>query len=275
MVIWKAACQSGRLRTALLGGVALVGVPLTAFLLWAPAQGVFADDATDAASKAIGEDTANILGPDACSKCHAPAYKVWQGTHHFSADKTAPKSDLGKEIMKKLGGPALFKKRKDCTQCHVTMQGAADKAEPKWGISCESCHGAAAKWISIHNDKSKERAVRLGEAEKNGMCRPDKTYKLITNCMECHTVPNEDVINKGGHKTGRDFDPLVFSQGEVRHNFIGSPDNPEPSAERKRELYLIGQVLFLEYGIRGLAKATGDGEFAKAQSGRPAGSPEL
>ncbi|MBI3269842.1 MAG: hypothetical protein HYZ53_12525 [Planctomycetes bacterium] len=225
-------------------------------------------EADDAKARAIGEDPANILGPEACSKCHAPAYKVWQGTHHFAADKTAPRSELGKQILTKLGGPALFKKRKDCTQCHVTMQGAGDKAEPKWGISCESCHGAAAKWISIHNNKAMDRSARLIEAAKNGMCRPDRTYKVLTNCMECHTVPNEEVINKGGHAPGHDFDALVFSQGEVRHNFLGSPDNAAPTAGRKRELYLIGQVLFLEYGLRGLAKATVDGDFAKAQSGR-------
>ena len=39
-----------------------------------------------------------------------------------------------------------------CIQCHYTQQEVNGRAKAISGVSCESCHGAAADWMAIHND---------------------------------------------------------------------------------------------------------------------------
>ncbi len=100
------------------------------------------------------------------------------------------------------------------------------------------------------------------------MIRPSNLYDLAANCYSCHTVPNEKLVNVGGHPAGSKFELVRWSQGEVRHNVWYSDDNTEASLERRRELYIIGKMLDFEYALRGVAKATEGAEYAKAMAKR-------
>ena len=94
------------------------------------------------------------------------------------------------------------------------------------------------------------------------MIRPSSLYRLAKNCYSCHVVPQEDLVNKGGHPAGSAFELVSWSQGEVRHNTWHSKgkENVPASAARKRMLYLVGLGVELETGIaRG---RQGDGEKA-------------
>jgi hypothetical protein len=71
-------------------------------------------------------------------------------------------------------------------------------------------------------------------------------------------VPQEDLVNKGGHRAGSKFELVSWSQGEVRHNTWTSKgkENAVASAARKRMLYLVGLGVELETALRAIAKAT-------------------
>src|SRR5262249_421601 len=73
-----------------------------------------------------------------------------------------------------------------------------------------------------------------------------------------HTVPEEKLVNVGGHTAGSEFELVSWLQGEVRHNLQQSAGkvNTEASPARKRMLYVVGRSLDLEYSLRPLAKAT-------------------
>ena len=83
------------------------------------------------------------------------------------------------------------------------------------------------------------------------MIRPSSLYRLAKNCYSCHVVPQEDLVNKGGHPAGSAFELVSWSQGEVRHNTWHSKgkENVPASAARKRMLYLVGLGVELETGI--------------------------
>jgi hypothetical protein len=89
------------------------------------------------------------------------------------------------------------------------------------------------------------------------MIRPRSLYQLAKNCYGCHVVPQEDLVNKGGHKAGSAFELVSWSQGEVLHNtwFSKGKDNVPANAARKRMLYLVGLGVELETGIRGVGRA--------------------
>ena len=92
------------------------------------------------------------------------------------------------------------------------------------------------------------------------MIRPHSLYQLAKNCYSCHVVPQEGLVNKGGHKPGSSFDLVSWSQGEVRHNtwYSKGKENVAADAARKRMLYLVGLGVELETGLRAIGKATAE-----------------
>ena len=223
-------------------------------------------------------DPAAVVGPDACGECHKTSVAAWSLTHHATTFKDLPRSDEAKEITGNLGIKRI-KAESDCLTCHFTSGMDGDRVKPIAGISCESCHGAGRDWIKVHSDyggkdvtreseTAEHRDQRIADSAAAGMIRPERLYDVAANCYGCHTVPNERLVNDGGHAAGSRFELVAWSQGEVRHNVWYTKENDEASAERRRMMYVIGRALDLEFGLRGVALATVKGEYAVAMAKR-------
>jgi Cytochrome c554 and c-prime len=220
----------------------------------------FAQDA------ALAADPAKTVGPNACAECHKQEVEAWKGTHHFETFRDMPRNEKGKQIAKRLGVRRI-KSESLCLGCHFTVQQKDNREAPVSGISCESCHGAGKDWIKLHSGfsgktaktetKAQEQA-RWKLAESKGMIRPRALYRLAKTCFSCHVVPNEELVNNGGHRAGSAFELLSWSQGEVRHNTWRSKgkENVAANAARKRMLYIIGLGVELETALSSVAKAT-------------------
>jgi Cytochrome c554 and c-prime len=219
-----------------------------------------------AAYGAVASDPAKTVGPNACAECHKQEVEAWKGTHHFKTFRDMPRDAKANAIAEKMGVRRI-KSESLCLNCHFTVQQKSDKQEPVSGISCESCHSAAQDWIKVHSGYSGKTAQTETKAEKDarwkladskGMIRPRTLYELAKNCYGCHVVPNEQLVNKGGHRAGSTFELVSWSQGEVRHNTWHSKgkDNAPASAARKRMLYLVGLGVELETALRAVSKAT-------------------
>ena len=97
-----------------------------------------------------------------------------------------------------------------------------------------------------------------------GMRNPSNVYLIARSCMQCHTVPNEKLVNVGGHGAGElDFELVSWSQGINRHNFMRTEnrENAENSPEVLRVMYVAGQIADLEFSTRATAKATERGTY--------------
>ena len=215
---------------------------------------------------AVASDAAKIVGPNACAECHKQEAEAWKGSHHFKTFRDMPRNTEANKIAERMGVRRI-KSESLCLNCHFTVQQKSDKPEPVAGISCESCHSAGQEWIKVHSGYSGKKADTESKAEKEarwklaqskGMIRPSSLYELAKNCYDCHVVPREDLVNKGGHRAGSAFELVSWSQGEVRHSTWHSKgkDNVLASAERKRMLYLVGLGVELEMALRGVGKAT-------------------
>ena len=223
-------------------------------------------------------DPADVKGPDACGECHKETVKAWKESHHSSTFKDMPRSDEAREIADKMGIKRI-KSESDCLTCHFTSAIEEEVPTPISGISCESCHGAGADWIDVHSDFGGKdetaetedvahKIKRYADSEAAGMIRPSNLYDLAANCYGCHTVPNEKLVNVGGHAAGSNFELVRWSQGEVRHNLWYTEENTEADINRKRTFYIIGKMLDLEHALRGVAKSTESGEYAIAMAKR-------
>jgi hypothetical protein len=219
-----------------------------------------------AAYGAVASDSAKTVGPNACAECHKQEVEAWKGTHHFKTFRDMPRNAKAEEIADKMGVRRI-KSESLCLNCHFTVQKKDDRAEPVAGISCESCHSAGQDWIKVHSGFSGKKAgteskaeveARWRLAQSKGMIRPRSLYQLAKNCYGCHVVPQEELVNKGGHKAGSAFELVSWSQGEVRHNtwYSKGKDNVPASAARKRMLYLVGLGVEFETALRAVGKAT-------------------
>jgi len=210
-------------------------------------------------------DPAKILGPDACIACHKLEGAAWQEMKHYKTFDELHRRPEAKDIAGKLG-IANIKSESACIQCHYTSMGAPGEAKAVAGVSCERCHGAGADWVKVHNDKTKP--THIADAEKLGFISPGNLYKLASNCYQCHTIPNEKLVNTGGHQAGSPIELVAWTQGEVRHHFLSGKTNAEATPERKRMLYLIGRIVDLEYSLRGVAEATEKATYATTMARR-------
>ncbi|MCZ6680839.1 MAG: multiheme c-type cytochrome [Candidatus Poribacteria bacterium] len=229
-------------------------------------------------------DASKVLGPEACGECHTSEISAWEATVHFK-NKELHRTPEAKEIAKKLGIKSI-KRESRCQTCHFTTQTKGKRARAIAGVSCESCHGAAKDWMDLHSDYGPNQATRetetpehkqkrFEETAKFGMIRPDQTYLVAQNCYQCHTVPDEDLVNNADHPPGSAFELVSWLQGEIRHNFFisdGKENREAPGdqdgANHRRVLYVLGRALDLEYGLRGLAKATAEGTYTEAMKQR-------
>ena len=72
-------------------------------------------------------------------------------------------------------------------------------------------------------------------------------------------MPNERLVNVGGHNAGsEDFELVRWSQGMVRHNFLRTDGeyNAQSDSTRLRVMYVVGLIADLEFSTRATAQAT-------------------
>lgn len=228
-------------------------------------------------------DPSKVMTAEACAKCHANEVAVWKQTPHFRTYEELSRRPRAKEICGKMGLRSV-KRSEVCIQCHFTQKMKNGKARPVSGISCESCHGASKDWLTAHNDYGgptatresetpTHKTARLEQCESLGMRNTRDFYSIASSCFNCHTVPNEELVNVGGHRAGtEDFELVAWSQGMIRHNFLrgNNERNVESTPEKLRLMFVIGLIADLEYSVRATAKATEKSEFGLTVANRAA-----
>ena len=211
-------------------------------------------------------EPAKTVGPNACAECHKQEAEAWKLTHHFNTFREMPRSKDANAIAEKMGLRRI-KSEPLCLTCHFTVQEKQGREQAVAGISCESCHSSGADWIKVHGEFSgktekteteAEQAARWRLADSKGMIRPRFLYRLAKNCYGCHVVPQEKLVNVGGHAAGSKFELVSWSQGEVLHNtwYSKGKENVPANAARKRMLYLVGLGVELETALRAIGKST-------------------
>lgn len=214
-------------------------------------------------------DPKQVVSAERCGRCHTSEVSIWKKTPHFQTFEQLHRKPAAKEIAARMG-IASIKRSGECITCHYTpMQQDDGQVSLVSGVSCESCHGGAKHWVDIHSDyggpgvkrdqeSEAHRAQRIHTAIAYGMRNPRNPYLVARSCLNCHTVPNEKLVNVGGHAAGsKGFELVAWSQGSIKHNFVSNEGvNQASDKSRQRTLYIAGLVAELEFATRAVSKAT-------------------
>lgn len=252
-----------RFLRRIFGGGALAGaLSLIAMAGWAQAP---------TQSAATQKD---IVGPTACAKCHKLEADIWQHTHHFASFRSMPRLPKAAEIAKKMDVARVRDPDTICAKCHFTTGTENNQLQVIAGISCESCHGPGKNFIDVHPAKKGESeaqiAERLKKAAAAGMIQKNMIFKIAKNCYSCHIVPQEKLVNVGGHVAGSPFEMVSWSQGEIRHNnwYTEGKSNPVAPRNIQRKMYAIGAAVELSESLRAVGKATQNATYAVTMAKR-------
>ena len=185
-----------------------------------------------------------------------------------------PRLPKAEEITKKMGVARVRDPDTICTKCHFTTQIQNGKPDIIAGISCESCHGPGKNYIEVHPAKKGESqaqiAERLKKAAAVGMIQKSMIFKIAKNCYGCHIVPQEKLVNVGGHAAGSPFEMVSWTQGEIRHNTWysdGKTNLPAPK-NIQRKMYVIGAAVELSESLRAVGNATQNATYAVTMAQR-------
>ena len=123
-----------------------------------------------------------FVGVKKCAMCHKPnVYPVWEKSAHAKAFETL-KSKEAEEFAKKKGVKGPASEAPECLKCHVTGGGSAVGAVKEEGVTCEACHGAAEKYLMLHNKKDEASKTA---AKAAGFVKDAKEGKA---CEVCHNA---------------------------------------------------------------------------------------
>ena len=251
------------LTVGLIGGLAFLVLAILA--TWLPWD---TDSLAENKNKPAGEKTASedpylYLGATSCSgsACHGSTtprnklriaqneFYTWsQKDDHAKAYEALTKPD-SKIIAKnlKLAKPEESERCLVCHAMRVSPESQGTLYDLTEGVSCESCHGPAEKWLGAHIRKDFDR--QKGTAV--GMYNTKNLVKRAQKCLECHGGMEGKVVDH--ELIGAGHPRLSFEMDNYTHAMPAHWLPPQDKKEREwigARAWAVGQAMALHNEVQ-------------------------
>lgn len=201
-------------------------------------------------------------GASSCSAagCHgssesktgdASAYRIWLTRDPHARAFAVLRDERSRRITARLAGmkrePAPPHEDARCLNCHVHPDAQTSRHAPAFafeeGVSCESCHGPAERWVEEHWSDWKTHAVKYEARLALGMI-PTKDLGIRARlCAGCHVGDSERDVNHDLIAAGHprlNFEYSAFMANLPRH--WDTAEEREDDSDRGARAWAIGQV---------------------------------
>jgi len=206
-----------------------------------------------------GTPAAKFVGVGSCSasNCHGSVKplkgsEVLQNEYYtwLKHDKHARayQSLVNKEgqRMANLLGIADASKEPLCLECHATYdrhtQSHGERYQIEDGVSCESCHGAAERWLSAHTAADATHNTNL----KNGLAHIAALPERARVCLSCHQGDQDAWVSHDLYGAGHPrltFELDTFGALEPRHWVVDQDYIERKGSYVPLRAWLVGQVV--------------------------------
>ena len=159
-----------------------------------------------AAAPGRAEISAKFVGAESCSSssCHGGGgvkqnqYLMWS-LKDFHSQR--PPATLATARSRQIADALAIKNPvtdSRCTVCHAPLNEVPDTDRGEYfkvseGVSCESCHGPAEKWIRSHTRTDYSHADRA----MSGMRDLQNLYVRANTCVACHQFVSQSLLTAG------------------------------------------------------------------------------
>lgn len=182
-------------------------------------------------------------------------YLIWsQKDPHAKAYK-ALESERGKRIAQNLGLGAATSAEM-CLGCHTDNAPAAKRSRQfqlSDGVGCETCHGAAEKWLGIHVAGSPH-----NENVAAGMYPTDQPLARAKLCLSCHVgdnskYPTHQLMGAGHPRMPFELD--TFTAIQPAHYTANADYARRKGQPNGVQVWAVGQAVALGNMMNGLLDA--------------------
>jgi hypothetical protein len=209
---------------------------------------------------------ARFMGVGSCSSsnCHGSVkpltgspvlqneYYTWLKHDKHSRAYSVLRNEDGKRMASLLGIADATKDRL-CLECHATyvpeesLRG--EKFQIEDGVSCESCHGAAEKWLSTHTDSEATHKDNLANGLANIVPLPERA----TMCLSCHQGDKNKWVSHDLYGAGHPrltFELDTFGVLQPKHWVVDKDYVQRKEAYIPVRAWLVGQATHAREALR-------------------------
>lgn len=194
--------------------------------------------ATCASSICHGKST-----PIAESPVQLNEYSLWSSDDYHSRAFQVLRNDASKAMAAALNLPNA-QNAKICLDCHAdNVPGAkrGEKFQLSDGVSCESCHGGAEKWLKSHTDPDATHADNLSK----GLFPLSDPIARADVCLSCHMGTQDKLathaIMAAGHPR-LSFELDTFTANQPAHYTVDDDYIKRKGSHAIGYFWLVGQL---------------------------------
>jgi hypothetical protein len=159
-------------------------------------------------------------------------------------------NELSQRIAQNLGLKSPATEERTCLACHSTAP--REQGGPRFavedGVSCESCHGAAERWLVPHAQASWKQVAARDKSESYGLTNTKDVTIRAEVCVQCHVGSGDREVNHDLLAAGHP--PLVFELDAFTANMPPHwRETPDKPATFGAQAWAVGQAVSLKQSL--------------------------
>ncbi len=183
-------------------------------------------------------------------------YLTWSRTDKHARAYSVLLNDRSKRIVKNLNLPQPAHEAKICLDCHahvVPEDKRGDRFVLSDGITCESCHGPAEKWIKTHVEPAQKGVSQHEKNIADGMYSTSDAVSRASLCMSCHFGNQDKFVNHRIMAAGHprlSFELDTFTELAPKHFVIDDDYAARKQVWDGAKTWGVGQALAVAETMR-------------------------
>lgn len=176
-------------------------------------------------------------------------YLTWSRTDKHARAYTVLLNERSRRIAANLGLKQPAHESKICLDCHAHVVPEARHGERfkiTDGVTCEACHGPAAKWVQTHVETDKSGALQHAKNIEDGMYPTSDAVARAKLCMSCHYGNKDKLVTHrimGAGHPRMSFELDTFTEIAPKHFVVDKDYGERKKVWDGTKTWAIGQAL--------------------------------
>ncbi len=176
-------------------------------------------------------------------------YLTWSRIDKHARAYNILLNERSQRIAKNLGLPQPAHESKICLDCHAHIVADNHKGERfkiTDGVTCESCHGPAEKWVKTHVEPDNAPAAQHAKNLEDGMYPTSDPAARAKLCMSCHYGNKDKLVTHrimGAGHPRMSFELDTFTEIAPKHFVIDKDYSERKKVWDGAKTWAIGQAL--------------------------------